>query len=105
MNLVESVFKQGDGHQAAEVTGAGERPPEETTGRDDAGQRGDRGRFEKKVLTPHAKRTAVAEMQAETAISERRACQLVGLARSTLRYEPRRSPEDEQLQARIIELA
>jgi putative transposase len=44
-------------------------------------------------------------MQAETAISERRACELVGLARSTLRYEPRRSPEDEQFQSRIIELA
>ena len=56
-------------------------------------------------MTPQAKRSAVVEMQAETAISERRACQLVGLARSTLRYEPRRSPEDEQLQARIIELA
>jgi len=56
-------------------------------------------------LTPHAKRVAVAEMQAETAISERRACQLVGLARSTLRYEARRSLEDDELQARIIELA
>jgi len=44
-------------------------------------------------------------MQAETAISERRACQLVGLARSTLRYEARRSLEDDELQARIIELA
>ena len=56
-------------------------------------------------MTPQAKRVAVVEMQAETAISERRACQLAGIARSTLRYEPRRSMEDEQLQARIIELA
>lgn len=47
----------------------------------------------------------MAEMQSETVISERRACQLAGLARSTLRYEPRRSLADEQLQARIIELA
>jgi putative transposase len=56
-------------------------------------------------LTPQAKRAAVAEMQSETAVSERRACQLVGLARSTLRYQPHRSVEDDQLQARIIELA
>jgi putative transposase len=56
-------------------------------------------------LTPQAKRAAVAEMQSETAISERRACQLVGLARSTLRYQPHRSVEEAQLQARIIELA
>jgi transposase InsO family protein len=44
-------------------------------------------------------------MQSETVVSQRRACQLVGLARSTLRYEPRCSLADEQLQARIIELA
>jgi len=44
-------------------------------------------------------------MQSETAISERRGCQLVGLARSTLRYQPHRSVEEAQLQARIIELA
>jgi putative transposase len=56
-------------------------------------------------LTPAAKRTAVAEMQAHTAISERRACQLVGLARSTLRYEPRPSCDNDVLQVRIVELA
>lgn len=60
---------------------------------------------EKKVLTPQAKREAVLEMQSETTVSQRQACQLVGLARSTLRYEPRRSLADEQLLARIIELA
>jgi putative transposase len=56
-------------------------------------------------LTPQAKREAVSEMQSGTAVSERGACQLVGLARSALRYAPRRSREDDQLQARIIELA
>ncbi len=44
-------------------------------------------------------------MRAVTGISERRACQLVGLSRSTLRYEPRRSACNEALSARIIELA
>ncbi len=56
-------------------------------------------------MTPQAKREAVLEMQSETAVSQRQACQLVGLACSTLRYEPRRSLADEQLLARIIELA
>ena len=44
-------------------------------------------------------------MLAVTALSERRACQLVGLSRSTLRYEPRRSAQNERLSAQIIELA
>jgi putative transposase len=44
-------------------------------------------------------------MQSETAVSQRRACRLVGLARSTLHYEKRQSLEDDVLQARIIELA
>ena len=56
-------------------------------------------------MTPQAKRLAVAEMQNMTSVSERRACQLVGLSRSTLRYEPRRSEENERLKAKIVDLA
>ncbi len=44
-------------------------------------------------------------MQKVTAVSERRACQLVGVSRSTLRYEPTRSEEDQQLRSKIVELA
>lgn len=44
-------------------------------------------------------------MQQETKISERRACQLVGLSRTVLHYESKAMPENEQLQARLIELA
>ena len=44
-------------------------------------------------------------MQKETPISERRACQLVGLSRTVLHYESKAAPENEQLQARLIELA
>jgi len=40
-----------------------------------------------------------------TAISERRACELVGLQRSTLRYEAKQSAKTKVLSARIIELA
>jgi putative transposase len=45
------------------------------------------------------------EMQSHTSVSERRACQLVGIARSTLRYEARRSQENDGLSDKIISLA
>jgi len=44
-------------------------------------------------------------MQSITVVSERRACQLVGLSRSTLRYESRRSEENARLTTQIVELA
>ena len=44
-------------------------------------------------------------MQKSTTISERRACQLVGLSRTVLHYASKAQPENEQLQARLIELA
>ena len=44
-------------------------------------------------------------MQKVTTVSERRACKLVGVSRSTLRYEPVHSEEDQQLRNKIVELA
>ncbi len=44
-------------------------------------------------------------MQSQTAISERQACALVGIYRSTLRYQSRLSEHDFALSGRIIELA
>jgi putative transposase len=44
-------------------------------------------------------------MQRITAVSERLACQLVGLSRSTQRYEPTRSEEEQQLRSKIVEIA
>ena len=44
-------------------------------------------------------------MQKGTRISERRACQLVGLSRTVLHYESKAQPDNEHLQARLIELA
>jgi len=41
-------------------------------------------------------------MRAKTAISERRACRLAGISRSVLRYAPRQSAEEMQLQQQII---
>ena len=44
-------------------------------------------------------------MRAKTTISERRACQPVGLSRSVLQYQPIRSEQTQALQARIIDIA
>ena len=44
-------------------------------------------------------------MQKSTKISERRACQLVGLSRTVLHYEPKSQPSNEHLQARLTEFA
>lgn len=44
-------------------------------------------------------------MREKTSISERRACQLVGLSRTVLHYEPLPQPDNAQLQQRMVELA
>lgn len=44
-------------------------------------------------------------MREQTAISERRACLLVGLSRTVLHYLPQVQPANAQLQDRIVELA
>src|SRR6267378_3665099 len=63
------------------------------------------GRSAGKAVTPQAKREAVEAMRERTGISQRRACRLMGLARSVMQYEARRSPDNEQLKQRIVELA
>lgn len=55
-------------------------------------------------MTPAAKREAVVHLQAHFPVSERRACRLVGLSRSTLRYQ-RRSRDDTALVDRLRDLA
>jgi len=44
-------------------------------------------------------------MRERTGISQGRACRLMGLARRVMQYEARRSPDNEQLKQRIVELA
>jgi putative transposase len=56
------------------------------------------------VVTPAAKREAVAQLQEGFAASERCACRLVGASRSTVRYQPR-CKDDAVLVERLRELA
>jgi putative transposase len=56
------------------------------------------------MLTPGAKREAVARARQHHGVSERRACALVGVRRRVIRYEPTR-PDDGALRQRLRKLA
>ncbi len=56
------------------------------------------------MVTPAAKREAVAHVVHQHGVSERRACLIVGADRSTVRYRSRR-PDDASLRLRLRELA
>jgi putative transposase len=56
------------------------------------------------MVTPGAKRDAVVHAQAVFGVSERRACEVVGIARRVQRYVSRR-PDDLHLRARLRALA
>ena len=58
-----------------------------------------------KLLSPAKRRRAVSSLQDRFAISERRACLVVGQARATERYVPRESSDEQALRARIVALA
>lgn len=56
------------------------------------------------MVTPAAKREAVAHLRSAFDMSERRACQTVGSVRMTVRYRSRR-PDDGELRCRLRALA
>lgn len=56
-------------------------------------------------MTPAARRAAVGRVQNQYGLSERRACRLVGVGRSTLRYRPRGRADEEALRQRLRVLA
>jgi putative transposase len=56
------------------------------------------------MVTPGAKREAVAHAREHHGLSERRACQLIGVSRRVVRYQSARS-DDAALRARLRELA
>jgi hypothetical protein len=56
------------------------------------------------MVTPGAKRDAVAHARKCYGLSERRACHLIGIPRRVARYKPSR-PDDTHLRQRLRELA
>ncbi|MGY4298577.1 transposase-like protein [Bradyrhizobium sp. i1.4.4] len=91
---------------AKRLKGAGgrERQAQEAVGRDDARQRHAQGRHRKTMVTPAARREAVAHLRAKFEVSERRACTALGVDRTSVRYRSRR-PDDPVCRARLRELA
>jgi len=69
----------------AEAVGRRESAAEASGGRSDAGQPGLEGGAGKKVLTPPDRREAVGVRRKAQGLSERRACRLVGMARTSCR--------------------
>src|SRR3954453_4666450 len=56
------------------------------------------------MVTPAARREAVAHLRAKFEVSERRACTALGVDRTSVRYRSRR-PDDPVCRARLRELA
>lgn len=56
-------------------------------------------------MSPASRRGAVQQIQVQFGVSERRACRLVGVGRSTTRYQPHLRPDDAALRQRLCELA
>lgn len=56
------------------------------------------------MVTPAVKREAVAHLKTAHEMSERRACQVIGCQRMTIRYRSRR-PDDPTLRERLVALA
>ena len=57
------------------------------------------------MVSPQAKRQCVRYLVAEKAYSERGACQLVGIARSSHRYQSRAAADEKDLRAKIHQVA
>ena len=68
------------------AAGGREHEAEEASGRNDAGQRHFEGHQQPKVVTPAARRQAVAHACAAHGVSERRACKAMAVDRSSARY-------------------
>src|SRR5882757_2669930 len=92
------------GGQATAVAGGREPSAEEAVGRDDAGQRDAEGYRVKKMVTPGARREAVAHLCQVHRVSQRRACHVIGADRTSMRYRSRR-PADGAVRLRLRELA
>jgi len=56
------------------------------------------------MVTPAARRAAVAHARESFGLSERRACSIIGAARRVIRYRSRR-PDDAEIRVRLRELA
>src|SRR5690606_30903349 len=101
---VEVRRARGVRGSASEGAGGREREAQAAAGGCDAGPGSAEGSSVKKVVTPAAKREAVAHLQACHGMSERRACRVVGADRKSVRYRSTRT-DDAELREKLRELA
>lgn len=92
------------GCQALKVASGGKLQTEAAAGRCHARQCRAEGPGDKKLLTPDVKRKAVRHVMEAHGFSERRACRLAELDRSTFQYQ-KQTGGDEALRQRLRELA
>ena len=91
--------------QAAQGARAGEHAAEEAGGRPSARQHDPQRGGLGTLLSPPRRRQAVAVVRHQLGVSERRACRVLGQARSTHRHRGRTANDEPRVVARIIELA
>lgn len=84
-----STAAWGVGSAPSEGPGVGERQTEASSGGGASGQCGVEGSAIKKLAKPAARREAVGYLMDRHSHSQRRACRLVGLARSVAQYRRR----------------
>src|ERR1700730_217698 len=92
------------GGTAVEVAGGRERQAQEAAGGSDARKRDAEGSEFKKMVTPAARRQAVAHLCQNHQVSQRRACEVISVDRSSVRYRSVR-PDDAIVRVRLRELA
>jgi len=103
---LEAQIRRYRGRRVAPAHGVGEgkHQAQATGGRPDPGQASSAGGDLKKVLKPAQKRLAVEFLSKGLLVSERRACHLVQIARSTHRYQSQ-AKDDTALRIRLKDLA
>src|SRR3569833_2860548 len=94
----------GGGREAAAADREREREAEETVGRARSGDRFDEGDCAKKMVSAPARRRQVEYLQ-HGGVSIRRACVLLSVARSSLRYRSRLVERDAPVLAAMRELS
>lgn len=103
-NVKRNRWHGGVGRQAAEGTVRREREAQANAGGCDARQCRAEGSLGKEVVTPAARRKAVAHLVAINGMSERRACKAIGCCRMMIRYQSIR-PDDTLLRERMCAIA
>src|SRR5690606_17814224 len=89
---------------AVEGPGEGERSAEADRGRPGSGHQRPKGSRRGKLLSPARRRRAVAHVRKVVGVSERRACQVLGQARSSQRYRRVKPEGDAALVATMDQL-